>query len=231
MKEFIQQSGRDWVAINVDERRDVLAELKERGMVPPVARVGTRWVSGVDLAAVAELIGVAYSPPFILAPDELVARFNLNLDAARSTISEMTVEMFAANLRDRERPMFDVANQVASVMRAFLEAYYDDRHTADSYSTPPEVKSPQDIIDRLDETRRLVNEWWAEDGFDDPLDRVTPTYWGYPTLHEVLEREVWHTTQHLRQLQYVMREHGSEPEIPLTDEHLADLPLPEGIHD
>jgi hypothetical protein len=47
----------------------------------------------------------------------------------------------------------------------------------------------------------------------------------------VLEREVWHTTQHIRQLEYTLKEFGVTPELPLTKAHLAGLPLPEGIHD
>ncbi|MCU1413760.1 MAG: glutaredoxin-like protein NrdH, required for reduction of Ribonucleotide reductase class Ib [Microbacteriaceae bacterium] len=231
MKEFIQKSGKDWVAINIDESVEVQAELAKRNMVPPVAHFGDRWVNGVDLAAVAELIGVEYNPPVIMPAQDLVDRYNANLDVARGIISVMTDEMFAFSLPNRERKMFDVANQVASVMRAFLEAYYDDNHTTKSYGKPAEVQTKQDILDRLDETRRLFTLWWTEDGFDDPLDRVTQTYWGFPTLLEVLEREIWHTTQHIRQLDYVLKEFDVTPPLPLTKANLDGLPLPEGIHD
>lgn len=231
MKEFISKSGRDWVAINADEDLEARAELAANGLVLPVARLGDRWVNGVDLAAVADLIGVPYQPPVILPAQELVGRYNLNLDVARAVIGQMTDEMLAHTMPNRKRPMFDVANQVASVMRAFLGAYYDDRHASGFYAKPDEVRTRADVLARLDETRRLFNAWWDEDGIDDPLDRVTPTYWGYPTLLEVLEREVWHTTQHIRQLEYVLKEFGVAPDRPLTEAHLAGLPLPEGIHD
>ena len=42
--------------------------------------------------------------------------------------------------------------------------------------------------------------WWQTSGREDPMDRVIESYWGNHTLHEVMEREVWHTTQHTRQL-------------------------------
>jgi hypothetical protein len=117
-------------------------------------------------------------------------------------------------------------------MRAFLTAYEDDAHDKGFYSMPEEVVTREDVLARLDETRRLFDRWWQEDGVDDPLDRVTPTYWGYPTLHEVLEREVWHTTQHTRQLVYVIELFGAEPVVPLTrEEHLDGLPLPERVND
>lgn len=232
MKEFISRSGRKWVAINVDERPDAQAELAANGMRVPAARVADRWVSGIDLAAVAALIDVPYDPPKILPSEELVTRYLSNLHVARATISQMTPQMLSHRLPDRRREMLDVANQVASVMRAFLAAYSDDRHAAvEFYDKPAEVQTQQDLLDRLDATERLFTTWWEEDGVDDPLDRVVQTSWGYPTLHEILEREVWHTTQHLRQLQYVLREFGVEPDEPLTEANLAGLPLPSGIHD
>lgn len=231
MKEFIGKSGRDWVAINADEDPSARAELTARGLVLPAARVGDRWVNGVDLAAVADLLEVSYQAPAILPVAELAARYNLNLDVARSIIAQLTGEMLAYSLPNRKRPMLDVANQVASVMRAFLQAYYDDKHTTESYKKPDFVRTGPDVLSRLDETRQLFSTWWEEDGFDDPLDRVTETYWGYPTLHEVLEREVWHTTQHVRQLEYVLKEFGVTPHRPLTEANLAGLPLPAGIHD
>jgi len=231
MKEFIGKSGRAWVAINADEDPAAKAELTAHGLVLPVARVGDRWVNGVDLAAVADLLGVTYEAPAILPAPQLAERYNLNLDVARSIIGQMTEEILAYSLPNRKRPMLDVANQVASVMRAFLEAYSDDKHNNGYYKKPDSVQTQQDLLSRLDETRQLFNTWWEEDGIDDALDRVTETYWGYPTLHEVLEREVWHTTQHIRQLEYVLKEFGVTPLIPLTEANLADLPLPQGIHD
>lgn len=231
MKEFISKSGRDWVAINADEDPQARADLKANEMMLPAARAGDRWVSGVDLAAVAKLLDVPYEPPAIMPAQELAARYNLNLDVARSIIGQMTDEMLIATLPDRERPMLDVGCQVASVMRSFLSAYYDDRHDTGFYSKPDDVQAWQDVITRLDETRRLFKTWWEEDGNDDALDRVTQTYWGYPTLLEVLEREVWHTTQHTRQLEYVLKQAGIAPDLLLTQAHLTGLPLPEGIHD
>jgi len=230
MKEFISQSGRDWVEINADHP-EVRAELEQVGILVPAARVGDRWVNGVDLAAVADLLGVPYSPPVMLSPEDLADRYTLNLGVARAMIGQMTDEMLAHELPGRHRRMLDVACQVASVMRSFLSAYHDDRHDIVFYSTPDAVRTREDVLDRLDATQAAFTTWWEQDGIDDPLDRVTETYWGYRTLHEILEREVWHTTQHLRQLEYVLRKFGVTPAVPLTDANLAGLPLPAGIHD
>ena len=232
MKEFIEKSGREYNAINVDEHPEAREVLNEHGLLLPVASAGGKFVNGVDLAAVADLIGVPYEEPVMLSPAELVERYNLNLAAAEGIIRQMPQAALDYTLPNRKRPMLHVANQVASVARSFLAAYNDDEHTVSFYSKPDEVQTKQDVLDRAEETRALINQWWEDDGIDDPLDRVTHTYWGYPTLHQVLEREVWHTTQHTRQLEYVLRhEFGIEPEAPLTAANLGGLPLPERIHD
>ncbi len=181
MKEFIAKSGREWVAINAEEDAEAQAELTANGLVLPVARVGDRWVNGVDLAAVADLLGVPYEAPVILPPQELADRYNLNLDAARAIIGQMTDEMLAHTMPNRKRPMFDVANQVASVMRSFLAAYNDDKHDASFYSKPDSVRTREDVLARLDETRQLFNAWWKEDGVDDPPPAPSSPRWTWPT--------------------------------------------------
>ncbi len=232
MKEFIEKSGRDFVAINVDEHREHRAELAEHGMTLPTARLGDRWVSGQDLALVADLIDLEYHPPVILPKEELVERYRHNFEAGHRMILQLSDEMLAHELPGRKRPMLEVADQVAVVIRAFLYQYEHDEHTTKYYRMPERVHTKQQVLDRLEETRRRFDAWWEEDGIDDELDRVTVTPWGYPTMLEMLEKETWHTTQHVRQLQYVLREEfGVEPELPLTDADLAGLPLPERIHD
>ena len=77
----------------------------------------------------------------------------------------------------------------------------------------------------------MFRAWWDADGCDDSLDAVIATpWWGHRTLHEVLEREVWHTAQHTRQLMMALELLGTEPAQPLTDADFAGLQLPEGVH-
>ena len=53
------------------------------------------------------------------------------------------------------------------------------------------------------------------------------TYFGSQTLHQVLERAVWHSAQHARQLMMVLQGLGISPDGPLAEEDLAGLPMPE----
>jgi len=230
MKEFLEKSGLEFTAINVDEHPEAKDKLARHNVLLPATCVGEQCVNGVDLAAVGALIGVAYEPRPMLSPAELVARYDLNLQAGSRFIAQMTPEVIALKLEGRDREMLDVAYQVVMVARAFIEAYHEDKHNTAYYLRPAEVRTREQLLECAAETRRLVRKWWEEDGVEDPLDRVTKTYWGYPTLHEVLEREVWHTTQHARQLMYALERCGIAPDGPLTQANLDGLPLPERIH-
>jgi glutaredoxin len=231
MKEFLDRAGIAYSPINVESDPAAQQRLGALGLPAPVVCVGDECVSGVDLAVVADAVGFPYDPPNILSSEELVARYNAILDAGCRYIAQMPEEAFPHMLPGRIREMVDVAAQVVTVMRAFVGAFNHDRHTIDDYAVSPERRNREGLLIQAEETRQIVNDWWELDGFDDPLDRVVETYWGYPTLHEVMEREVWHTAQHTRQLMYVLEIFEVDVDGPLTEELLRGLPLPKGIHD
>jgi hypothetical protein len=230
MKEFATAGGVEFRAINLEDVPERAAEFHRTGLLAPVACVGDRCVNGLDLSAVADLLGLPYEAPEILSPGELHARSDLLVGVLLVYLNQAPAELLEQYLPGRDRPVLEVVNQTTCVMRAFLSAYYDDVHDVSQYDRPDHVRTTEDLAVRARETRRLLDEWWERDGFDDRLDRVLVTYWGHHTLHEVLEREVWHTAQHLRQIEYVLTSMGIEPEIALTEQHLGGLPLPQSVH-
>jgi glutaredoxin len=231
MKEFVESTGVPYVAVNLDAEPERGTKLRDQGIHAPAVCVGDRCVNGVSLAAVAELLGVDYTPPEMLSPAELRDRYDLVLDACCRYVAQMPPDALGATLPHRDRDFVGVASQTMSVMRSFLSAYYDDRHDTSYYLTPDDVRTTEDLLARGAETRVRFEAWWADDGCDDPLDRVVKTYWGHRTLHEVLEREVWHTAQHGRQLMLFLELQGIEPAGPLTSTELDGLPLPERVHE
>jgi glutaredoxin len=230
MKEFLEKSGVDFVAINVDDRPDIKDKLMAQGLYLPATCVGDRCVNGLDLSAVAELVGVPYEPRAMMTPAELVERYDLNIAAGLGLIEQMTPEVVSFKLEGRDREILGVAYQVAMVGRSFLEVYSDDKHNTAYYTKPDDITDRDTVLALGEETRAMMRKWWDEEGQYDSLDRVTQTYWGFPTLHEVLEREVWHTTQHARQVEYALQRCGIEPAQPLGPANLDGLPLPERVH-
>jgi hypothetical protein len=55
------------------------------------------------------------------------------------------------------------------------------------------------------------------------------TFYGTPPMHQLFERSTWHSAQHARQMIAVLERLGLEPDVRLTSEDLAGLPLPERI--
>ena len=55
------------------------------------------------------------------------------------------------------------------------------------------------------------------------------TYYGMQSMHQLFERTTWHSAQHARQLVAVLGRFGIEPNVRLTAEDLAGLPLPERL--
>lgn len=230
MKEFLEKSGVEFDAINIDGRPDIVEKLSAKGLFLPATCVGDRCVNGLDLAAVAELVGVPYEPRAMMSPAELAARYDLNIAAGLALIAEMTPEVVSFKLEGRDRDILGVAYQVAMLGRSFLEAYYDDKHSVAYYMKPDDITTRDQVLALGEETRAMMRKWWDEDGQYDAFDRVIQTYWGYPTLHEVFEREVWHTTQHARQVEYALERCGITPAHQLGPDNLDGLPLPERVH-
>jgi hypothetical protein len=95
-----------------------------------------------------------------------------------------------------------------------------------------EFGSVTQLIEVASATRQEFDIWWDRIGYDDPFERLVESRGGHSwTLLEALERAVWHTAQHTRQVQYFL-ENALEinPREELTAEILAGLPLPDGIH-
>ena len=230
MKEFMSRSGVAYEEINVIEQPARAEKLTGLGLYTPAVCVGGRCVSGTGLDGVAELIGVPYEVASLLDPPALKQRYELMLDAACRYIAQFTPEGLSHSLPGRDRPVLDVANQTVSVIRGFLAAYYEGKHDRQFTKLPSDVRSTGDLLRRADETRELFGAWWDADGADDGLARVIDTpWWGHRSLHEVFDREVWHTAQHARQLMMALQELGIEPDRPLTADDFAGLEMPEGV--
>jgi hypothetical protein len=58
-----------------------------------------------------------------------------------------------------------------------------------------------------------------------------PTYFGGTTRHEMLERTVWHSAQHVRQIASLLDRAGVAPDRPLTADDIRGLPLTEMVWD
>ena len=84
---------------------------------------------------------------------------------------------------------------------------------------PEDLRTTADIAAFGDSVRERFAAWWRG---QDPGDfaRTIKVYFGETTRHEMLERTVWHSTQHVRQLTALLEEAGVTPREPLTAAHI-----------
>jgi hypothetical protein len=240
MKEFVEATGMPFVSINAQEQPAEAAKLLKLGFRAPAVCRGERCVNGTELADVADLLGVSYSPPNHLSPADLRSRYRLVTDALIRYVDQLPPSGYKLKLPGRDREALRLAGHAATAMRYFLELYYAEDEGAALHSIPsltmfdeallPNVGTAADVSREITQTQARFEEWWARDGFDEVYERVIPTYWGHRTLHEALEREVWHTAQHVRQVMHVLELLGVAPDNPVTDDDLVGLPLPARIY-
>ena len=78
--------------------------------------------------------------------------------------------------------------------------------------------------------RGRFQDWWkGAEGQDFSTD--VPIYFGTTSRHEMLERTVWHSTQHTRQLASLLEQAGVTPDRPLARDDIRGLPLTETVWD
>jgi len=237
MKEFVEKSGIRYESVNLAENPDRMLELRARGINSSAARVGDRYVNGSDLDQLADLIGVMHDPRPILSPRDLVAKYRIITAALKCHINQLSSDLSSSRSPDRRRTVLGLSYHASSVMRIFLREYDPDRWHGEDYhavmleslGATDNVSSKELVLKRLDDTTSRFWKWWDECGRADSMNRVVPVYWGRRTLHEALEREVWHTAQHTRQLAALLEDFGVEPAQRLSAQDLAGLPLPKGL--
>ena len=96
---------------------------------------------------------------------------------------------------------------------------------------PPEaMQSSESIASFGESVRRRFGDWWSS-AREGSFESHVPTYFGDTTRHEMLERTVWHTAQHTRQIASLLGQAGVEPDRPLNQADIEGLPLTERIWD
>ncbi len=230
-KEFLEASGLSYRAVNVDENTEILERLRQEDIQIPAVCVGDKCVNAVHLGTIAEFLGIDYTAPEMLTPATLAERYRLINRALQRYVDQMTPETYVLTLPNRSRSALELAAHAATLMRYFVTKYYDDSAAVDFESVMPAYADADDVIRAARQTLEMFDRWWERDGYDDPLDGILSTYWGHRTMHEALEREVWHTAQHTRQIIYVLETAGITADRPFTAAELAGLPLPERVHE
>ena len=188
---------------------------------------GERWVPGVDLAQIATLLDLDYSPAPALTPDILVGR----LRHALMTSTRLTGQFPTTNLDDklpnRDRTCLALANHIVEIAAGYLEVESGTDFDHRISSAIAEVELDREALAvRCRAVRGALNV--SPSPF---YERDVGTFFGSATLHEVLERCTWHVAQHVRQQAMLLQGLDIAPDQPLAASDLDGLPLPAGVWD
>lgn len=188
---------------------------------------GARWVPGVDLGQVAELLDVDYEATPALSPDVLIDR----LRHALATSTRLTAQFPAASLDDklpnRDRTILALANHIVEIAAGYVKVAAGADFDHGVSAATPDVEVGREALAARSEA--VVAALPGESPLS-PGDEVA-TFFGRSTLHAVLERCTWHVVQHVRQQAMLLEALGIAPEEPLRIEDFDGLPLPSSVWD
>lgn len=211
-----------------------MAQLQRIGArsVPVVAR-GDKFVFAQIIKDVIEFLDLEDDSAPQLSPRELAERFDHVLETAVRLTRQMPEERLADELPNRPRSWRVLMHHLFQIPTAFLDMEETGESlTHENLVAPPpdDLKTSADIAGFGDGVRDRFRTWWQGARDQDFAGRV-PTYFGGTSRHEMLERTVWHSTQHVRQLASLLEQAGVTPDRPLTAKDIQGLPLTEKVWD
>ena len=211
-----------------------MEELRRIGArtVPVVSR-GNKFVFAQVIRDVVDFLELEDDTTPELSPEKLAQRYDYILQTAIRLIRQMPDDRLHDELPNRPRSWRVLMHHVFQIPIAFLDM--EEKGEILTYETmiapPPEnLNASADIADFGEVVRERFKTWWKEaEGKDFSVD--VPTYFGSTSRHEMLERTVWHSTQHVRQVHSLLEQAGVIPDQPLTREDIQGLPLTEKVWD
>ena len=211
---------------------DGMARLLKFGVrnVPVVAR-GDEYVFGQVLADVARLAGVKAPGQAGLTPAQFVEKWLFVLGAAQRFVRQIPTEKLDERaVANRDRSVRYLAFHVFRIAEAFLEVTEGTELSVELPNVAPgeSMRTGVDIARYGAGIVERVSCWWDANE-DKGCERRVATYYGQQPLRDVLERCVWHSAQHVRQIMALLDRWEIAPDEPVTDADLAGLPLPKGV--
>jgi len=211
-----------------------MAQLRALGArtVPVVSR-GDRYVFAQVIKDVVDFLGLGDDTSPQLSPAELTERYERVLETAIRLTRQMPDDQLDNLLPNRPRSWLVLMHHMYQIPTAFLDM--EEGGETLTYeklvAPPPDGMRSAEAVARFGEaTRERFRRWWRNAQSQDFTEEVEP-YFGKTTRHEMLERTVWHSTQHVRQVASLLEQAGVEPDRPLTREDTRGLPLTEKVWD
>jgi glutaredoxin len=231
VKEFLTGKGVPYESVNVATNPAAMKYLASLGIrsIPVVVR-DQEYTFAQSLDDVARFVGIDHAADY-LPPEVLMERWKKIMEIATQAISRIPAGALDEQPKPpRARTVRDVAYHIFQVPDAFLQVVIDgleDWTVVANIDAPPDIDLPG-ILAYAEDKKKRVARWWdtlADRSCRQPLKM----FYGVHSMHSFLERSVWHTAQHTRQILWWCKEKGIPVEQHLTDEILQGLPVPQGL--
>ena len=221
-------------SVNVleDGGMDKLRALGARS-IPIVAKDG-KFVFAQVIKDVVDFLELNEDTGPALSPAELAARYDRVAAAAVSSVRQMPDAALENMLPNRPRSWRVLMHHMFQIPVEFMDSLAEDRvlDYENLVAAPPEdMTTSAQIADFGEAMHRRFNAWWRDEGASLDYSKPFEAYFGTTTLHEMFERTVWHSTQHVRQVQNLLEQQGIAPADKLGLDVIEGLPLTEKVWD
>jgi hypothetical protein len=210
--------------------RERLSALGARGL--PVLARGKAFVFGQRLEEVARFVGVTDFRSERLSPAALIERWQTILRTGQGIVRQFPSGCLDERVHEaRDQSIRHMGYHALRIGDAFLATAIDgveDWVKVSMEMPPSELAGMEDVARYGDGVVERLQRWWGGQA-DKSCSRSVKTSTGVQSLHEFLERQTWHSAQHIRQLTWRLERMGIEPAAPLSAEQLAGLPIPQAI--
>jgi len=235
-KEFLKDNGIDFKSVNVLEDQSGFEDLKRFGvkLVPVVAK-GDQWANGAVFRDVAKVAGFDYSSHKMLEPKIMVEKIKSINFFARKFLDQIPEDKLDTLLPGRPRSYRQLVYHVFYIPDVFLDRVEHNKpYTYEALLSilPKDMKTKSELMDYGNRVYERFDKWWKRDGDKVDFDQPGNVYYGEVNLHEVLERTGWHSGQHVRQINLLLKEKLSiNPKETLDETIFEGLPMPKNIWD
>lgn len=235
-KEFLKDNGVEFKSVNVLEDKSGFEDLQRFGvkLVPVVAK-GDQWANGAVFRDVAKVAGFDYSSHKMLEPQIMADKIKKINFFARDFLDQIPEEKLDTLLPGRPRSYRQLVYHVFNIPDVFLDRVEHNKpYTYEALLSilPKDMKTKSDLMDYGNKVYERFDKWWKRDGDKVNFDQPGNVYYGEVNLHEVLERTGWHSGQHVRQINLLLKEKLSiDPKQTLNETIFEGLPMPKNIWD
>ena len=197
----------------------------------PVVSKGDKFVFAQVIRDVVEFLELDEDPAPELTPEELAERLKEILKSAVSLVHQFPDVSLDNELPNRPRSWKVLLHHVFQIPKAFLD--YEETNQEYTYEMMTEapsgnLRTSEDIANFGEDISKRFSYWWQESR-DTNFSKQVPSYFGMTSRHELLERTVWHSTQHVRQIESLLDSINEKPKFKINKEQMLGLPLSEKI--